>query len=362
MSGPLKIGLIGAGRISGRHVEAAGQFPDRLRFAAVCDVDESAARTRAGEAGAAELYRDGLELIRDADVEAVDICTLADTHAQYAIAAAEAGKHVLIEKPMAATMRQCRDIVSACEKSGVTLMVAQNQRYKANYRAVRRAIREGQIGEVRSVRVESLGHTQSAPGHWIYDARRAGGGVVMTLAVHRIDLARYFVGEIRRVTAICRTTRPEFVHGAEDWAWALMEFANGAVGELFTTWSAYRMPWGESFIIFGQRGTVHALPVLVSYREPALIASDRHWAPPPANRSDKTWKTRGFVPLQPDAEGLPTGEMYVDEVLHFADCCATGQPPISSGRDNLGTMRTVFGIYEAARRGATVDLDEVCPL
>jgi len=354
---PLRVGLIGAGRISAKHLEAATRFPDQLRYAAVADVDEAAACRRAVEAGTEHVFTDGLELIRRADIDAVDICSVADSHAEYAIAAAEAGKHVLVEKPMAVTMRQCREMVSAAQRAGVTLMVAHNQRYMANYRAVRRAVREGELGEVRAVRIESLGGGNAPAGHWQYDAQRSGGGVVITMAIHRIDLARFFAGEVRRVTAICRSTRPEMINGAEDWAWAMMEFESGAVGDLLATWSAFRVPWGESFVVFGEKGTVHAIPWAVKYREPSQIASEKR--SPPREPGDRAGKSRGFVPLEPDTAGLPTGEMYIDEMLHFAECCRTGAEPVSSGRDNLGTMRVVFGIYESARRGAAVELSDV---
>ena len=340
MQAPLKVGLIGAGRISSKHLEAAARFPGQMRYTAVADIDEAAAARRAAEAGTDRVFTDGLELIHQADIDAVDICSGADSHAEYAIAAAEAGKHVLVEKPMAITMRQCREMVSAAQRSGVTLMVAHNQRYMANYRAVRRAVREGELGEIRAVRVESL-----------------GGGVVITMAIHRIDLARIFVGEVRRVTAICRSTRREMVNGSEDWAWAMMEFENGAVGDLLATWSGFRVPWGESFVVYGEKGTIHAIPWAVKYREPSQIASEKR--SPPCQPGERPSKSRGFVPLEPDAAGLATGEMYVDEMLHFAECCRTGAEPVSSGRDNLGTMRVVFGIYESARRHAAVDLSEI---
>ena len=359
MSQPLKIGLIGAGRISGKHIAAAHQFPQQIRFTAVCDPNEQAARARAAEVNTDRIYSDYSQLIREADIDAVSICSVSCYHAEQAVAAAEAGKHVLLEKPMATSMQQCRDIVRACDKAGVVCMIAHNQRYKANYRAVRRVIQSGEIGAVQAVRVESLSHTISEPGHWALDGARGGGGVVISLAIHRIDLARFFAGNIKRVSGLVKTTRPQFINGAEDWAWARYEFDNGAIGELFATWSGFRLPWGESFIVFGQTGTVHALPLLVKYSEPALIASAQR-TPEQPTRDDKRWKTRGFVPLPIDEEGLPTGDMYVDEVLHFVECCRTGKEPISSARDNTNTMAGVFGLYESSRRGgAPVDVSEL---
>jgi predicted dehydrogenase len=105
-------------------------------------------------------------------------------------------------------------------------------------------------------------------------------------------------------------------------------------------------------MIFGADGAVHAVPPLGTQWGPAYVASRRRGATGPG------WDGQfgGFVPVEPDREGLPTDDGFVNEVLHFAECCRSGAEPISSGRDNLGTMKVVFGIYESARTGQPVEL------
>jgi predicted dehydrogenase len=300
------------------------------------------------------VYTTAAEMIRDAPIDAVDVCTIPDQHVPVALAAIEAGKHVLVEKPFATTLDDCRLLVDAADQAGVTLMVAQNQRFLPPYRAAKAVLDAGELGAIRSVRFDSM---QCWPAlfpadHWHYDAARAGGGAVISVAVHRIDLMRYLVGDVVRVSATCRTTRPEFRNGAEDYATATLEFANGALGEMFATVSAFRMPWSESFMIFGDEGAMHAAPAPGNIRGPAVVASSRRTA------AAEAWldQVAGFEELVVERDGLPSDSGQVNELLHFADCCRTGDEPLSSGRDNLGTMAVVFGIYESARRSAPVDL------
>jgi predicted dehydrogenase len=192
----------------------------------------------------------------------------------------------------------------------------------------------------------------------LYDGALAGGGIVISVSVHRIDLMRYLVGDVQRVFAVCRRGGSPYTNGAEDYASAILEFANGAIGEHFATYSGFRMPYSESFMLFGQNGSVHAVPNPGTDRAPALYATRAHSAP---REEASAWKSMftGFLPVEPDASGLPTDNSFANEIAHFVTCCRTGQEPISSGRDNLGTMAVIFGIYESARTGSWVPLKAV---
>ena len=118
MSRPLKVGLVGTGRIANRHMAPYLQHPDRVRLTAVCDVVEPAARDYAKRAGVDDVYLDLDDMLRRADIDAVDICTRHDLHAPQAIAAAEAGKHVLVEKAMANSVQECRDMIGGLRPRG----------------------------------------------------------------------------------------------------------------------------------------------------------------------------------------------------------------------------------------------------
>lgn len=352
----LKVGLIGAGGVARAHLRAYGQFSERVKLVAVCDINQDAAGERAREAGAEEVFSNVDTMLQESDIDAVDICTSHDSHAPLAIAAAQAGKHVLVEKPMACSLAECREMVRAAESAGVMLMVAQVQRYSPAYRGIRKVIQSGELGSIRAIRVDAM---QNGPetlrrNNWLLDGTRAGGGIVISVAVHKIDLLRYLIGEVGRVTALCRTFHPFFGNGAEDYACALLEFDNGAIGEVFGTFSAFRAPWGEMLMIFGDQGTAHAVPR--GQEQGSGFVASRQRTPQLQTFSDTFG---GFEPVEPDHEGLATDDGFINEILHFAECCRTGKEPISSGRDNLGTMKVVFGIYESARTGKAVELSRL---
>jgi len=355
-SRPLRLGLVGAGGIAKAHVGVADDFPKRVRYSAVCDVNTSAAELLAARVGGAAVFTDLAEMLRYSDLDAVDLCTPHYQHAEQAIQAARADKHVLVEKPMACSMDECRAMVSAAEASGVTLMVAQYQRYDPSYSGVKRKLDSGELGTIRAVRLDAMQNLSAfmPPSHWLFDGKLAGGGIVISVLVHRIDLMRWLLGPVKRVSAVCKTTRPEFTNGAEDYAWARLEFASGAVAEVFGTYSGFRVPWGESFTLFGDAGAMHAVPPLGEYVGPAWYASQHSEGEKPLS-----WATQlgGFLPVPEALEGLPSPRGFYNQILHFEECIRSGIEPLSSGRDNLGTMAVIFGIYESSRTGQPVDLE-----
>jgi predicted dehydrogenase len=350
----LKVALVGAGNIASHHLPAYRQFAGEVELVAVCDLDEALARKRAAEAGVERVYTDVETMLGDAGCDALDICTTPDQHAPTAFAAIDAGKHVLVEKPFALSLDDCRELVAAAERAGVTLMVAQNQRFLPTHQAARAIIASGELGEIRAARTDSIQHWAgfTFTGHWQYDGARAGGGAVIGVAVHRLDLLRFLVGDVQRVSAVTKTSNPQFVNGAEEYAALTLEFENGALGQAFATVSAFRTPWSESLLVFGERGTIHAAPAPGNMRSRAFVASEQRSSPV----IEWTDQFDGFEPIDTEAEALPSESGQVNEILHFASCCATGAEPLSSGRDNLGTMRLIAAAYESARTGEPVEL------
>ena len=381
MSEPLKVGLVGAGGIANSHLPAYLEHTDRVRVTAVCDIVEDAASAYAKRANVDAVYTDLDTMLREADIEAVDLCHRHDLHAPHAIAAAEAGKHVIVEKPMANSVQDCRYMVEAADKSGVTLMVAQHLRYMRTAAAAKRLIEDGKLGEIEAVRTHMIagGYGRlDRRGHWMRDPRYAGGGVMMTTQVHHIDLLRYYVGDVKRVYGICRTLQPDKPAGAEDLVAATLEFENGAVGHVFAKSSLSRE--GRSYCLMGSEGTLYAElavesdetptphfgTLMVSLRSPekeqeylSNVADMRRFMRGDAKRRNEFIRKLEpvFEPLSTEGTGLRTANGFVNEILHWAECCRTGAEPISSGRDNVNTIEVIMGIYESSRTGMPVDLD-----
>jgi predicted dehydrogenase len=347
----LSVGLVGAGNISRAHLPAYRSHPEVVRLAAVCDQVPARAAEVAAAFGLPRYWTDVDAFLREAEVEAVDVLLPHRLHYPVVKAALEAGKHVLVEKPFVTRVAEARELVALAAQRGLTLMVAQMQRYHARYVALRRLLAEGALGAVRHGRVDAIQnlHDYAEPPHWLYDGAQAGGGGVISVAVHRLDLLRYLIGDARRVVAWGRTVDPAF-RAAEDYCVALIEFECGALVDLFSTYSAAALPYGEMFWLFADRAVVHTLPAEGEYLR----------AVPRIAYREGTKSGRRFVDVEPVPGVLPTEDPFVNEILHWAECVRTGREPWSSGRDNLGTIALVEAIYRSlARGGEPVSLAEV---
>ena len=364
MATPLKVGLVGTGGISNAHLTAYLEHPDRVQLTAVCDLDESRAQEYAKKAGVEAVYTDFDQMLREADIDAVDNCTFHPQHAPLAVAAAEAGKHVIVEKPMARSVQECRDMIAAADKAGVTLMVAQHLRHSPEARAVKRFIDEGKLGDILAVRTHIIGRGGRAGLERYADANQ-GGGILQVNSVHHIDLLRYYVGNVKRVTGVCKSVGPGMINGAEDLVVANLEFKNGVLGDLFASpgESHERM----SYMVFGSNGTIHSTPEGM----PRADSPTRHFGTIMLglkeqeeldHRNPRDLQRRQPPPFEPiDTSGsdLPTLNYFVNEILHFEECIRTGMEPISSGRNNIETIKVIHGIFESSRTGKPVDLDDL---
>ena len=364
MSKALKVGLIGTGGISNRHRDAYLRHPDRVRLTALCDIVPALAEAYAEKTGVADIYADVDAMLARADIDAVDICTGHASHAPLAIAAANAGKHVLVEKAMALDLAGCRGMIEAADNAGVTLMVAQHLRYSPEARAVKRCIEEGRIGAIQAARTHVI--MQGPQKSWMNDAK-AGGGVLLLNSVHHVDLLRYFVGNVKRVTGVVRSVQPQMENGAEDLAAATLEFDNGAIGDLFASWTTYVAQNAPSYTVIGSEGTIQSTPpqlgvdddTPVRHFGDVLFCAKEELDPRNNPRDLDKIVNPPFEPLATRADELPSPNYFVNEILHFADCAMNGREPVSSGRDNIETMKVMVGLVESSRTGRAVDLGDL---
>ncbi|MDA0789717.1 MAG: Gfo/Idh/MocA family oxidoreductase [Proteobacteria bacterium] len=358
MAKPLRVGLLGAGPIAYAHMAAYLEYPDQVRLTAVCDLNLAAAETYAKQVGVPAVYSDVHEMLRRADIDAVGICSRHDLHPSQAIAAAEAGKHLLCETAMAPTLSGCQAMIDAADAAEVTLMIAQNLRFSRTAMAIKHLIDRGGLGEIQAVRAHaSFGAGTSNPqGHWANDGRRAGGGILMTHSIHHVDLLRFFLGNVRRVVAVCRSVQREMVNGAEDLIAATVEFESGAIGAVFSSQSRFLVPDAMSCAIFGSEGTLLSTPPAAPGQGPAQIGTAMVANAMLRDPGSGSWHPR-FEPVSTVDVNLPSRNPYVNEILHFAECCRTGQEPMTSGHDNIQTIKLIMAIYESSRTGAWVDLD-----
>lgn len=350
----VKVGLIGVGGIANLHKPAYENHQDRVTLTGVCDIDEAGAREFA-MAFDADYWTDYEVFLEEADVDAVDIPLPHHLHYPVAKAALEAGKHVLLEKPFGTSLSECIELVELAADRDLRLMVGQMQRFYAPYRALKQVVDRGDLGEIRHARTDALVNQDDMvpPDHWLYDGVKSGGGGIIGYSVHKIDLLRYLLGDVERAVSWDREVNSNF-DGAEDYSLGMLEFESGTLGDFFVTLSAPAMPYTEMFWLLGDSGTVHTLPE-DTQREGYVGLPD-----PRINSLDDPDNRKGFEALDVGDTNLPTDNAFVNEILHFADCIDSGEEPLSSGRDNLGTMAAIAGIYESAESdGRAVSIETV---
>lgn len=274
----VRIGMIGAGFIASYHL-------DGLRAAGGADVRVLAGRTPektsalAARYGIASTTADWRDVIVRDDIDAVVVTTPDETHPEIAIAAARAGKHILLQKPMAPTAEECRRIIAAVDAAGVRLQVSFMHRYFEEVVAAQQLLADGAIGRTYSMRMRNA---TPGPdwGAWFYSRARVGGGVVMQLGVHGIDLLRHLFGDIDALsaqTALLRTERiladGTVVHpDTEDHAFALYRFASGALASHEMSMSEVAGCDRFTLEIYGEQGTIW----LRSARGPLALHAPRH--------------------------------------------------------------------------------------
>lgn len=322
MSEVLRFGLIGAGAIGKIRADALKLSP-LCELVAVADLDEGRARAAAPDA---KYYADTNALVAAVDVDAVIISTPPPLHEPLTVAAAKAGKHVLVEKPMAATPDACERMIVAAKAAGTLLSVGYNHRYFEALKLVRDVIRSGEIGTLSHVRAYT-GHSGlsefKAP--WMYDKQVMGGGALMDNGTHMIDLVRYIAGDPTEVFGFA--TQKVWGLDVEDEGIALLRTAEGTTASIEASWHEWR---GYRFHIeaYGERGMARA------YYAP-MMATVIRLDKPGGNRSVE----RRFYPtiiLREKLKGWQSTviQAFVEELADFV-AAARGEP--HSGRLALGT-------------------------
>jgi predicted dehydrogenase len=239
MSKQFNFGVVGCGMIAGFHAKAINAAGGKLT--ACFDTFEQSAQRLAKENAGCKPYIDINEFLADSSIDIVTIATPSGAHLDPAIAAAEAGKHVIVEKPLEVTLERCDDIIAACEKNKVKLATVFHSRFHDSSQKIKSAIESGRFGRltlcdaiVKWYRTQQYYDSGKWRGTWKLD----GGGALMNQAIHTIDLLAWLVGEVAEVTAHAALLGHENIE-VEDTATATVKFNNGAIGTIVGTTAAY---------------------------------------------------------------------------------------------------------------------------
>jgi UDP-N-acetyl-2-amino-2-deoxyglucuronate dehydrogenase len=339
---PIRFGIVGAGMVARYHATAIAQTPD-AELVAICREDASRADEASRQFGVpCETSLDAL--LARPNIDAICICTPSGQHAAQAIAAAQAGKHVLVEKPMALTLADADAMIAASKQAGTLLAVALQRRTDPQFRRVREAIESGALGRltlgnvnIPYLRDQAYYDSAAWRGTWALD----GGGALMNQGIHLIDLLVWYLGDPVSAQAHAATLTHDIE--VEDCISATLRFANGALGSVVaTTTAAPGFP--HRVEIYGERGGIQI--------EGEQIV---RWEVPdqPFERALPTNAT-----VAAGAGASPTGISAEGHTRLIGDLVAAiqgGQPPLVSGEEGRRSLAAVLAIYQAAQLGANAD-------
>ena len=323
----VRLAIIGAGGISGAHGNGINAHRDKITCVALCDVSEANLKQRSEQLGGVEAqFKDWKTMFKQMgdQIDAVDICLPHNLHARAILDSAAAGKHVLCEKPMCMNLREAAAIAAAVKKAGITYMSAHNQLFMPVVQEAKKMIDDGAIGEVLWLRSQDCFKVtgKGFSGSWRSKLKTQGGGELIDTGYHPSYRLLHLAGSpvIGVRGSMGRFIQP--IEG-EDTASVQVRFANGAIGEILTSW-AFANPHGSHQIhvigekgqIFGSENELFYLPE--GYREPARQVFTRV-------------------------------DTFTVQMGHFADCLREGKRPPHSVEEGRAVLELILGAGQDAK-------------
>lgn len=351
----LKIGVIGVGGISKSHIAGYQNNPN-VELYALCDINEERLKQKGELYGITRLYTDKDEMLRELpELDAVSVCTWNAAHAECTIAALNAGKHVLCEKPMALNAQQAVEMMEAARRNNKLLMIGFVRRFGNDCAILTDFINGGTFGDIYYAKATYL-RRHGCPGGWFCNKELSGGGPLIDLGVHVIDLARYLGGRPHPVSAYGVTfdklgNRPEMInapgtykapdtqlskHNVEDFASGLIRFDNGMVISIEASFDMNKEGQNNIELLGTKAGAtlspdlkiftnVHNYPVNMEMGLPSALSFD----------------------------GL-----FQKEIDHYVDCLLGKAECKAPAEDGVTLMRILDALYESARTGHEVIIED----
>jgi predicted dehydrogenase len=359
---PLHIAMIGTGAIARLHLPAFLNRPDAVHLACICELNSEAAANFARQLPyIVRVEPDYRRLIGVADVDAALVALPHHLHYPIAAELVQAGIPVLVEKPLTCTLKEARQLHAISQKSGAAVVSGQMLRFSREANFLRDWISRDptNFGALRTFDLQSwqnilaYTHNTSGSGHWLLDGEKAGGGVVISLAIHQLDLIRFLSGQdFIEATAWGRFDEP-FHRGAESCAVALLKLSGGAGGTLHASYTAPRVPYCEALTLFGTHGTIiqHAESIGQN-RGHFRFASI-------TNKQTKQWNDQfdGFERVPNLTDSPLSDDPFTNQLVSFASALAKGHSPVNALSENFNTLACIASIYHSLRTGQPAPVD-----
>lgn len=347
----LKVGIIGTGSISQSHILGYKAL-ENVELYALCDINKERVEACANKHAVKLTFTDYNQMLKLPDLDAVSICTWNSEHAPAAIAALRAGKHVLCEKPMAINTMQAIEMENAAKESGKLLMIGFVRRFGNDANILKDFIDNGMMGEIYYAKATYL-RRLGCPGGWFGDKNRSGGGPLIDLGVHVIDLVRFLMNNPKPVSVTGATFNKlgarDNIKGAklytsadvantfdvEDMAVAMIKFDNGSVLSVETSFSLNIKNDTGNIELFGTKSGAKLDPKLEFYSEMNNYLMD-------------------MTPALDTA--LSFNGLFENEISHFVDCITKGTKCLCPAEDGIEIMKILDAVYESAKTGREVFL------
>ena len=333
----INVGVIGAGRIGTLHIEHLAQNIPDAELVAICSLDRGRVDTLAAQFNLPKVTDDYTTILADAQIDAVLICTSTDTHVQISQEAAEAGKHIFCEKPIAFDLAQIDETLAIVKKTGVKFQVGFNRRFDASFRRIREAVAAGEIGEPHILRI-----TSRDPGPPPIEYVKVSGGLFLDMTIHDFDMARYLIGD--EVTEVYATggvrVEPSIGEAGDiDTAVITLKFRNGVIGTIDNSREAV-YGYDQRVEVFGSKGMVTAANPLTDTVTFSDSAGTRAAAPP-----------YFFIERYKPA--------FLAELQAFLTCIREDTAPLVTGEDGRVPVVMGFAAMQSLRENRPVRLDEI---
>lgn len=350
----LKIGIIGVGSISESHIASYLQNPNAELYA-FCDINEKRLKEMGEKYGITRLYTNKEEMLALTEIDAVSVCTWNSEHAPCTIAALNAGKHVLCEKPMATTVEDAEAMNEAAQKNGKLLMIGFVRRFGNDCKVLSDFINNDFLGEIYYAKATYL-RRNGSPGGWFGNKALSGGGPLIDLGVHVIDLARYVMGRHKPVSVygaafkkigdrrelndkkeyVASSATDHDIFDVEDSANALIRFDNGAVLSVETSFSLNIKNNKGDIEFFGTKGGASLSPELELYTETNGYLTD--------------------VSLNMSTQ-FDFNNSFKNEIDHYISCIIDNTECKAPAEDGITVMKILTSIYKSAETGHEVIID-----
>ena len=333
----LHFGVIGSGRIGKIHAENLARRIPGAMVAAIADPMLASAMETAAKLGIATVYEDYHAILNDPNIDAVAICSSTNTHAQIIIEAAQAGKQIFCEKPIAYDLAKIDAALEAVDKAGVKLQIGFNRRFDPNFRKVRELVAAGAIGEAQILRI-----TSRDPGPPPIEYIKVSGGIFFDMTIHDFDMARYLAGSEVTEIFVAGAVRVDPLIGEAgdiDTAVITLRFANGAIGTIDNSRKAV-YGYDQRVEVFGSAGMLSALNNAID--NVVFSGADNIQSAKPL-----------YFFLERYAES------FVSEMREFVNSVQTGQPTLVNGIDGRIPVLMAMAAVRSLKENRPVKLSEI---